>query len=115
MEYDPKLPEYYNKNHRFLWEKMDKFYLKKTKLFEKIEIEWFSVNEMRERKKEFRNFYQEIVDTLYQEIPKIKTFLNKCRRRHLSSSSVRNNKRILKKHNKTKKRINKQNITKKRT
>lgn len=61
LEYDPKLPEYYNNNHRFLWDRMDRGVLSKTKLFEKIEIQWFSVNEVRRRIREFRPFYQEIL------------------------------------------------------
>jgi len=35
LEYDENLPKYYNFNHRFLWNKMDKKLLNKTKLFEK--------------------------------------------------------------------------------
>ena len=61
VEYDPKLPEYYNNNHRFLWQRMDKQLLSKTKLFEKIEIQWFSADEARRRIREFRPFYAEIL------------------------------------------------------
>lgn len=61
LNYDPKLPEYYNNNHRFLWDHMEHSVLSRTKLFEKIEIQWFSVEEARRRIKEFRPFYQEIL------------------------------------------------------
>lgn len=74
VDYDEKLPELYNNNHRFLWEKLDHHYLKKTKLFEKIEIQWFSVTEMKKRIKEFRPFYQDIVKHILEELPKIKKF-----------------------------------------
>ena len=50
IDYDEKLPIYYNQNHRFLWEKMDKNELQKTKLFEKIEIKWFSIEDMKKKK-----------------------------------------------------------------
>jgi len=60
-DYDPKLPEYYNNNHKFIWDRMDHSLLSNTKLFEKIEIQWFSANEARRRIKEFRPFYQEIL------------------------------------------------------
>ena len=76
VDYDDKLPELYNKNHRFLWEKLDHQYLKNTKLFEKIEIKWFSVTEMKKRIKEFRPFYQEIVKHILEELPKIKRFIS---------------------------------------
>ena len=34
MNYDENLPKYYNQNHAFLWKRMDKQLLNKTKLFE---------------------------------------------------------------------------------
>lgn len=61
VDYDPKLPDYYNNNHRFLWNRMDKQLLSRTKLFEKIEIQWFSATDARRRLREFRPFYAEIL------------------------------------------------------
>jgi hypothetical protein len=72
IQYDEKLPFYYNNNHAFLWNKMDKKLLNKTKLFEKIEMKWFSVDEMKTHKSSFRGFYQKIVDEILLHIPKIK-------------------------------------------
>jgi ADP-ribose pyrophosphatase YjhB (NUDIX family) len=77
MEYDENLPKHYNNNHKFLWERMDKQYLNSTKLFEKIEIKWFSIEQMRTQKKKFRSFYQEIVEHILQEVPPIKQFCGK--------------------------------------
>ena len=77
IDYDENLPKYYNQNHKFLWERMDKKLLNKTKLFEKIEIKWFSVEEMRKKKREFRGFYQEIVDKFLLDIDSIRTFIEK--------------------------------------
>jgi len=78
LNYDDNLVKYYNQNHAFLWKKMDTDYLSKTKLFEKIEIQWFSLKEMKERRKEFREFYREIVDGfLGEHLSKIKTFIQK--------------------------------------
>lgn len=75
LPYNPDLVEYYNNNHRFLWNKMDKKFLNDTKLFEKIEVQWFSVDTMRKRKSEFRNFYQDVVDLLLAKEGEIKRFL----------------------------------------
>jgi 8-oxo-dGTP pyrophosphatase MutT (NUDIX family) len=77
MEYDEKLPIYYNQNHKFLWERMDKKILNDSKLFEKIEIGWFSTDDMRKRKSEFRKFYQEIVDLFLNDMDNIRKFLEK--------------------------------------
>jgi 8-oxo-dGTP pyrophosphatase MutT (NUDIX family) len=75
LEYDENLPKYYNHNHRFLWERMDKNVLSKTKLFEKIEINWFSIEDMKNKKREFRNFYQEIVDKFIEDSENIYRFI----------------------------------------
>jgi hypothetical protein len=77
MEYDENLPKYYNKNHSFLWGRMDKKLLNDTKLFEKIEIDWFSIDDMKKRRSEFRNFYQEIVDLFLRDIENIRKFIDK--------------------------------------
>lgn len=90
LEYDENLPKYYNQNHRFLWERMDKNALSKTKLFEKIEIGWFSIEDMKHRKKEFRGFYQEIVDDFIKDVDSITKFAETA---HMKKN----------KHNKTKK------------
>jgi 8-oxo-dGTP pyrophosphatase MutT (NUDIX family) len=77
LDYDENLPKYYNQNHRFLWDRMDNQLLSKTKLFEKIEIEWFSIDDIKRRKKEFRNFYQEIIDDILSNIENIEKFIFK--------------------------------------
>ncbi len=75
IDYDEKLPEYYNNNHRFLWERMDKHMLSRTKLFEKIEIKWFSVNDIKQKMGGFRHFYQDILkEHILTKIPKIIKF-----------------------------------------
>lgn len=64
MDYDEKLPLYYNNNHRFLWNNMNKKILNDSKYFEKIEINWFSVSQIKSRRSEFRNFYRDILDEI---------------------------------------------------
>ena len=75
--YDENLPVYYNNNHHFLWNKMNRKFLKSTKLFEKIEIEWFCEDELKSRMSEYRPFYREVVNMLLQKLQEIKDFLNK--------------------------------------
>ena len=74
VEYDENLPKYFNKNHKFLWDRMDHGVLNKTKLFEKIEIGWFTEENMKTRMSEFRRFYQTLIRIFLQELPKIKSF-----------------------------------------
>jgi hypothetical protein len=90
MDYDENLPTYYNNNHRFLWGKMDTDVLQKSKLFEKIEIGWFTPKMMRERRNEFRPFYREIVDTILKKEPMIrKKFNNKNRTKRVKKTYKR--------------------------
>ena len=94
IDYDENLPKYYNQNHRFLWEKMDKYALKETKFFEKIEIKWFSPQEMKTKIKEFRPFYQTIVKRILREIPKIKKFIIKTKVNKNSKSNSKKSKKV---------------------
>jgi 8-oxo-dGTP pyrophosphatase MutT (NUDIX family) len=80
-EYDPNLPRYYNANHRFLWDRMDHQLLKKTCLFEKIEIAWMTPADMRKRMKEFRPFYQDMVRQMLAEMADIQDFIQKNQER----------------------------------
>ena len=69
LEYDAKLVEYYNNSHKFLYQVVNNKMLASTSVFEKIEIRWFSIEEMKKKRSTFRHFYREILDQLiYQEI-----------------------------------------------
>jgi len=105
VDYDENLPIYYNQNHRFLWERMDKTFLNDSKLFEKIEIGWFSIEDMKHRKKEFRGFYQEIIDHMLKDLPKIIKFAK-------GKYIMKKNKQNRTKQNRTKQNRTKQNRTK---
>ena len=56
---------------------MDKKLLSKTKLFEKIEIQWFSEEDLKTKRSQFRSFYQNVVDMILQEAKDIKQFITK--------------------------------------
>ena len=75
--YDANLPVYYNRFHRLLWGKMDRKTLNDTKLFEKSQMEWFSLDQMRARRSQFRSFYREIVDLILERAshPEFRTFV----------------------------------------
>ena len=100
LPYDENLPKYYNANHIFLWERMDKNVLSKTKLFEKIEIDWFSTSDMKRRMREFRPFYQENVREFLKKKGQIRAFIKKCmnktrkRTHHVRSRNRRSKKNI---------------------
>ena len=77
LKYDPQLPHYYNNNQRFLQKNLDPTILETSKIFEKEEIRWISVNEMMRMRSKFRHYFQEIVDEIYRNENEIIIFLNK--------------------------------------
>jgi len=88
LKYNEDLVKIYNDSHRFLWQRMSKKYLNNTKLFEKIEIKWFSLDEMKRRKHEFRNFYQKVIDeTILKQEAQIRAFLGNGKSRRAQRSA----------------------------
>jgi 8-oxo-dGTP pyrophosphatase MutT (NUDIX family) len=98
--YDPILTTYYNDNHHFLWNRMNRKFLKSTKLFEKIEIEWFCEDELSSRMSEYRPFYREVVGTLLQKIKEIRGFIKKQSKKTKKSTKQP---RVHRKNNRTRK------------
>jgi len=85
MEYDDKLPFYYNNNQQFLQQKLDPKIIRDTKIFEKTQIKWFSFDDIQKQHNEFRSFYQNIVDLIIQHKSSIETFV----RKYLKSTSYK--------------------------
>lgn len=77
MKYDPMLPYYYNNNQQFLQKKLDPNIIKNTKIFEKTQIKWFSVQEIQKNRKQFRSFYKNIVDLILSNKEDIYNFVKK--------------------------------------
>jgi len=89
LDYDENLPKYYNQNHAFLWKRMDNKLLSKTKLFEKIEIDWFSIHDLNVRRDEFRPFYREIVDKIFNDKENILKFIQNKKSKHMKTRKNR--------------------------
>jgi hypothetical protein len=64
LEYDPQLVFYYNNNQAFLQKKLDPEFIKESKFFEKAEIQWFSLEQMKKNKKMLRKFFLKTLDYL---------------------------------------------------
>jgi hypothetical protein len=77
MNYDPMLSFYYNNNQRFLQEKLDPEIIKSTKIFEKAEIKWICVDDIIKMRSQFRSYFQNIVDMIYQQKDNIEHFVIK--------------------------------------
>ena len=93
LPYDANLVTYYNLNHTFLWNRMNQNFLNKSKLFEKIEIQWFDVQSAKKRSGEFRPFYQHVLREILKEEKHILHFIKyNCLKRTRGKNKVRINK-----------------------
>jgi len=77
MKYDDRLPYYYNNNQRFLQHHLDANIIKDTKIFEKTQIKWFCIDDLKKHRKQFRSFYQNIIDLIIADKVPINTFIRK--------------------------------------
>jgi hypothetical protein len=93
MEYNEMLPFYYNNNQRFIQARLDPKIIQNTKIFEKAQIKWFSVNEMKQKRSQFRSFYQDIVDLIWSQRKEILEFLGNGRSGNGRSGNKRTKKR----------------------
>lgn len=91
IPYDQNLVTYFNFNHRFLWERLDKNILSKSKLFEKIEIEWFTIQKIKKRLSEFRSFYRDIALKIVGKEKEIINFINSRKTRRKATTKRRKN------------------------
>lgn len=78
MEYDENLPTYYNNNHKFIERKLSETLIKQSKIFEKDELKWVSLDELvrMHKQKKFRSYFQEIAMQIFNERHKIKRFIS---------------------------------------
>jgi 8-oxo-dGTP pyrophosphatase MutT (NUDIX family) len=92
FEYDQWLPHYYNNNQRFLQKRLDPKVFKTTKIFEKAEIRWVSINELKKMRPQFRSYFQNIIDVMLNEKESIQKFMKKCGKKTLRKKYIRFNK-----------------------
>ena len=77
FEYNEWLPYYYNNNQRFLQKRLDKKVFKNSKIFEKAEIKWVHVNDLKKMRPQFRSYIQNIIDIILSQKESIKNFIEK--------------------------------------
>lgn len=77
MEYDEKLPFFYNNNQRFLQKRLDPKVIQNSKIFEKAEIKWVCIDQIMKMRPEFRSYFRNIVDMIYTQRHQIQQFIQK--------------------------------------
>ena len=87
FEYNEWLPYYYNNNQRFLQKRLDAKVLKNSKIFEKAEIRWIPVDDLKNMRPQFRSYFQHIVDMMLNQKESIKLFIEKCLKKRLKKGT----------------------------
>jgi hypothetical protein len=95
MDYDDKLPLYYNNNQRFLQKRLDPKVIRDTKIFEKTQIKWFSFDDIKKHHNEFRSFYKNIVHLILGNRSAIEEFVKAKFGKTNKRKKTRRNKRGL--------------------
>jgi hypothetical protein len=57
--------------------RLDPKVIQDTKIFEKTQIKWFSFDDIKKNKKQFRSFYQNIIDLILAEEAMIESFVKR--------------------------------------
>lgn len=89
FEYNHWLPHYYNNNQRFLQKRLPPKVFKTTKIFEKAEIKWVCVDELKQMRPQFRSYFQNIVDMMLNQKESIKKFIENCRKKSTKKKTLR--------------------------
>jgi 8-oxo-dGTP pyrophosphatase MutT (NUDIX family) len=77
FEYDELLPFYYNNNQRFLQKRLDPNVIQKSKIFEKEEIKWVCIDDLKKMLPKFRSYFRNIINIVLNQKHEIKAFISK--------------------------------------
>jgi hypothetical protein len=101
FEYNHWLPHYYNNNQRFLQKHLPAKIFKTTKIFEKAEMRWICVDDLQKMRPQFRFWYTNIIDKMYEQKNEIKHFIIKGLKKNTKRKTQRNKNRKNKNNTKT--------------
>ena len=87
-QYDEELVKFFNNSAKFIHNNVrNKAFLRKTCIFEKVEMAWMTPEEARARRSEFRPFYRDILDNLMVEnLEEIVAFLKDMEKTRIHNS-----------------------------
>jgi hypothetical protein len=86
-DYDERLPYYFNNNYKFICEYLKGHVEHPTNgLFEKSEIRWFTIDELKRERNIFRDYFRNIIDIIVYNHPKT---LSKLKRGRGVSKKIR--------------------------
>lgn len=83
--YNPWLCHYYNNNQRFLQKRLPASVFKSTKIFEKAEIRWVPVTELKRMRGQFRSYFRNIIDMILAQQGSICSFIQRCKPKNVET------------------------------
>ena len=101
FEYNHLLPYYYNNNQHFLQKHLSPKIFKTTKIFEKAEIQWICVDDLKKMRPKFRFFFVDTIDKICNEQDDIKKFILNGFKKGLKKSTKKKTLRRKTRKNKT--------------
>jgi 8-oxo-dGTP pyrophosphatase MutT (NUDIX family) len=100
IEYDEKLPYYFNNNQKFIQTKLAPQIIKSSKIFEKEKIKWFCVDDLSKNQRQFRHYFRDIIEIILSQKEKIQEFIErrKCvkskTKRHIERKRYRKTRKL---------------------
>ena len=95
MDYDPKLPFYYNNNQKFIQKRLDPHIIQESKIFEKAEIRWISVKDLQKMRPHFRPYFRNIIDQICDQQIEIKKFIETGLKKGTKRSQTRKKRGVI--------------------
>jgi 8-oxo-dGTP pyrophosphatase MutT (NUDIX family) len=89
LMHNPWLPYYYNNNQRFLQKNLPSLVFKTTRIFEKAEIRWICVDELKHMRSQFRSYFRNIVDMILDQKDDIRIFIKKGLKKGTEKKTLR--------------------------
>ena len=87
FEYNEWLPYYYNNNQQFLQKRLNPKVLKNSKIFEKANIRWVPVNDLKSMRPQFRSYFKNIIDMMLSQKESIRNFIEKNQKKTSKTGS----------------------------
>ena len=75
MTYNDAVVFFYNNNQKFLQKHLPASVYKKEKFFEKAEMQWFCIDDLKNKKHLFRPYYREIIELILLHKHNIEAFV----------------------------------------
>ena len=94
IDYNESLPFYYNNNQRFLQKKLSPSLIKNSKIFEKANIRWVPVNDLKSMRPQFRSYFKNIIDMMLSQKESIRNFIEKKQKKSTKTKTLKQKTRL---------------------